>query len=473
MPRVAVRAPLALPTPCPQPRPVTTNVGCVVTAPAWVRAQAEQAAFGVSACPAREAAEPTAARSAAARASVARRTCTGKARLSVPATASIRPAFARPRAYHAPVRLLVTGAAAGFIGSNFVRYWVERHPGDRVVASTCSPTPATAPTSSDLDGPDHVRPGRHRRPAELRGDVLREHAIDVVVNFAAESHNIVRDRGPGRCSSARTCSARRRCARRPGGSGVARFHHISTCEVYGDLALDSRRDVHRGVAVPAAHAVQRLEGRRPTTRCARTHETFGLPITITNCANNYGPYQFPEKVVPLFTTRALDDQPLPLYASTREPARMDPRARPLPPRSSWSCNGAATARRTTSARASNAASRRSPTAVLDDAGQAGVAEDDRARPARATTADTCSTRRRWHASSDGRRRSPSTGGSPRRSPGTRSTATGGPAPGAPPRRRDGLALGAACGAAFRRCGACSQGRLHRPVERAGRDGAAA
>ena len=97
--------------------------------------------------------------------------------------------------------------------------------------------------------------------------------------------------------------------------GVDRFHHISTCEVYGDLALDSDelftesspyrpRTPYNASKAGADHAVRAY------------HETFGLPITITNCANNYGPFQFPEKVVPLFATNALDDQPLPLYASS-------------------------------------------------------------------------------------------------------------------------------------------------------------
>jgi dTDP-glucose 4,6-dehydratase len=98
--------------------------------------------------------------------------------------------------------------------------------------------------------------------------------------------------------------------------GVERFHHVSTCEVYGDLALDTDevfteespyrpRTPYNASKAGADHAVRAY------------HETFGLPVTITNCSNNYGPYQFPEKVIPLFTTNALDDVGLPMYASTR------------------------------------------------------------------------------------------------------------------------------------------------------------
>jgi dTDP-glucose 4,6-dehydratase len=90
---------------------------------------------------------------------------------------------------------------------------------------------------------------------------------------------------------------------------------VSTCEVYGDLALDDPgafaedspyrpRTPYNASKAGADHAVRAY------------HETFGLPVTITNCANNYGPYQFPEKVIPLFTTRALSDEPLPVYASS-------------------------------------------------------------------------------------------------------------------------------------------------------------
>src|SRR5207253_3178446 len=99
-------------------------------------------------------------------------------------------------------------------------------------------------------------------------------------------------------------------------TGVRRFHHISTCEVYGDLPLDTDeefteespyrpRTPYNASKASADHAVRAYS------------ETYGLPVTITNCSNNYGPYQFPEKVIPLFVTNALDEKPLPMYASTQ------------------------------------------------------------------------------------------------------------------------------------------------------------
>ena len=143
---------------------------------------------------------------------------------------------------------------------------------------------------------------------------LQDHAVDVIVNFAAESHNSLAILDPGlfmRTNALGTqvlCDAARRAC-------TQRFHHVSTCEVYGDLALDDPgaftedspyrpRTPYNASKAAADHIVRAYA------------ETFELPITITNCSNNYGPFQFPEKVVPLFTTRALNDEALPLYEST-------------------------------------------------------------------------------------------------------------------------------------------------------------
>ena len=208
-------------------------------------------------------------------------------------------------------RLLVTGAA-GFIGSNFVRYWLERHPGDRVVALDLL---TYAGDRRNLDELDTRLVEGDIADLELVERVLAEDEIDVVVNFAAESHNSLAVLDPGLFfrtnvlgTQALLDAARRR--------GLARFHHVSTCEVYGDLPLESDdafteespyrpRTPYNASKAAADHAVRSY------------HETFGLPVTITNCSNNYGPRQFPEKVIPLFLTNALDDRELPLYASTQ------------------------------------------------------------------------------------------------------------------------------------------------------------
>ena len=149
----------------------------------------------------------------------------------------------------------------------------------------------------------------------MTSSALREHAIDTIVNFAAESHNSLAIVDPGRFFRTNVLGTQTllESARQV---GIERFHHVSTCEVYGDLALDTDevfsedspyrpRTPYNASKAGADHAVRAY------------HETFNVPITITNCANNYGPYQFPEKVIPLFVTNALDDRELPLYASTQ------------------------------------------------------------------------------------------------------------------------------------------------------------
>jgi dTDP-glucose 4,6-dehydratase len=207
--------------------------------------------------------------------------------------------------------LLVTGAA-GFIGSNFVRYWLERHPDSSVVALDLL---TYAGDRRNLDGLDVQLVEGDIANLDLCERVFAEEGIEIVVNFAAESHNSLAVLDPGRFfrTNALGTQTLLEAARR---RGVERFHHVSTCEVYGDLPLDS------------AEAFTEESPYRPRTpynasKAAADHavrayfETYGLPVTITNCSNNYGPRQFPEKVIPLFFTNALDDRELPLYASTQ------------------------------------------------------------------------------------------------------------------------------------------------------------
>jgi dTDP-glucose 4,6-dehydratase len=211
------------------------------------------------------------------------------------------------------MRLLVTGGA-GFIGSNFVHYWLDRYPDDHVVVYDLL---TYAGNRASLAGVED-------RIAFVQGDIcdrelaeraLREHDVEVVVNFAAESHNSLAVVDPTRFFRTNVLGTQTLLdASRE--AGVQRFHHVSTCEVYGDLDLDTDevfteespykpRTPYNASKAGADHAVRAYS------------ETFGLPVTITNCSNNYGAYQFPEKVIPLFTTNALDDLELPMYASTQ------------------------------------------------------------------------------------------------------------------------------------------------------------
>jgi dTDP-glucose 4,6-dehydratase len=219
----------------------------------------------------------------------------------------------RGDAYDAAVRILVTGAA-GFIGSNFVHYWLERHPDDSIVALDLL---TYAGNRANLDGTEERVPFVQADIADVDivENVLREHTIDVVVNFAAESHNSLAVVDPGLFARTNVLGTQLllEAARR---AEVDRFHHISTCEVYGDLPLDS--DESFTEESPYRPRTPYNASKAAADHYVRAYrETFELQTTITNCSNNYGPYQFPEKVIPLFVTNALDDRPLPMYESTR------------------------------------------------------------------------------------------------------------------------------------------------------------
>jgi dTDP-glucose 4,6-dehydratase len=215
------------------------------------------------------------------------------------------------------MRLLVTGGA-GFIGSNFIRYWLERYPEDQVLCLDLLTYAGNLETLND------VQSRFSERYRFFQGDIgsveqaerlLSEHGIEAVVNFAAESHNSRAVLDPAsffRTNVLGTQGLLEACRRQQ----TPRVHHVSTCEVFGDLPLDS----------PDCFTEEHPYRPRTPYNAAKAggdfvarsyHETFGLPVTVSTCANNYGPYQFPEKLIPLFTTNALDHQPLPLYRSSQ------------------------------------------------------------------------------------------------------------------------------------------------------------
>ena len=208
--------------------------------------------------------------------------------------------------------ILVTGGA-GFIGGNFVYYQLKNHPEDRVV---CLDKLTYAGNLSTLQEAMKCEQFRF-----VRGDIADREAVyalfeqekpDVVVNFAAESHvdRSVTNPEIFLTTNILGTSVLMDACRR---YGVGRYHQVSTDEVYGDLPLD-RPDLFFTEETPIHTSSPYSSSKAGADLLVLAyHRTYGLPVTISRCSNNYGPYHFPEKLIPLMIANALNDKPLPVY----------------------------------------------------------------------------------------------------------------------------------------------------------------
>jgi dTDP-glucose 4,6-dehydratase len=209
--------------------------------------------------------------------------------------------------------LLVTGGA-GFIGGNFVHYWNDRHPGDLVVVLDAL---TYAGNRSTLEGASNAMliEGDIRDTA-LVEQLLRDYDIATLVHFAAESHVDRSISGPDAFIDTNILGTNSllKAARAVwlSGSGKAhRFHHISTDEVFGSLGP---HDPAFSETTPYAPNSPYSASKAASDHLVRAyHHTFGLEVTTSNCSNNYGPYQYPEKLIPLFLLNALHGRNLPIY----------------------------------------------------------------------------------------------------------------------------------------------------------------
>jgi len=208
--------------------------------------------------------------------------------------------------------VFVTGGA-GFIGSNFIFYMVKKHPDYRIV---CIDKLTYAGNLSTLEP---VLNNENFRFVKLdicnREEIFKlfeEEAPSIVVNFAAESHVDRSIEDPGiflKTNILGTQTLMDACRK----YGIKRYHQVSTDEVYGDLPLD-RPDMFFTEETPIHTSSPYSASKASADLLVQAyHRTFGLPITISRCSNNYGPYHFPEKLIPLMIANALNDKPLPVY----------------------------------------------------------------------------------------------------------------------------------------------------------------
>mgnify|MGYP001818976555 FL=1 len=215
-------------------------------------------------------------------------------------------------------RLLVTGGA-GFIGANFVHYWAEQHPQDRLVVLDALTYAGNLASLESVSGHEPYRFVKgnivNREAVEA---LLHEERIDTIVHFAAESHVDRSIVGPDAFIGTNVVgthsllqAARSVWLDNDDAPADHRFHHVSTDEVYGSLGPS---DPGFSENTPYAPNSPYSASKAASDHLVRAyHHTYGLQVTTSNCSNNYGPYQFPEKLIPLMIVNALDGEPLPVY----------------------------------------------------------------------------------------------------------------------------------------------------------------
>lgn len=220
--------------------------------------------------------------------------------------------------------VLVTGGA-GFIGSNFVRYLLKTEPGVRILNLDALTYAGSQENLKDLPAPErHFFVQGNICDPELLQGLLRQYQIDTVVHFAAESHVDRSILGPGQfvetniLGTFTLLEAARKywLDEKALPQDTVRFHHISTDEVFGSLEKGAPAWTEE---TPYAPNSPYAASKAASDHLVRSYgHTYGLPYSLTNCSNNYGPYQFPEKLIPLMILNALESKPLPVYGDGQQ-----------------------------------------------------------------------------------------------------------------------------------------------------------
>lgn len=208
--------------------------------------------------------------------------------------------------------IIVTGGA-GFIGSNFVYYMLEKYPDYRIVCVDCLSYAGNLSTLEEaLKNPNFRFCKVNICNREEIDRLFEEEHPDMVINFAAETHvdRSIEDPEIFLDTNIKGTAVMMDACRK---YGIIRYHQVSTDEVYGDLPLD-RPDLFFTEETPIHTSSPYSSSKAAADLLVLAyHRTYGLPVSISRCSNNYGPYQFPEKLIPLMIANALADKPLPVY----------------------------------------------------------------------------------------------------------------------------------------------------------------
>ena len=210
------------------------------------------------------------------------------------------------------MNILVTGGA-GFIGSNFVYYMLKKHTEYKIICVDCLTYAGNLSTlEKAFENPNFRFYKTNICDKEEIEEIFRKEKPDIVVNFAAESHVDRSIEDPNIFLTTNimgTATLMNACIK----YGIQRFHQVSTDEVYGDLPLD-RPDLFFTESTPLHTSSPYSSSKAAADLLVLAyHRTYGLPVSISRCSNNYGPYHFPEKLIPLMIANALHNKPLPVY----------------------------------------------------------------------------------------------------------------------------------------------------------------